>query len=65
MNAVQVKNCSKSSKRTTKNFKKYKRKCKITWKSSVQLFQDSISYQTMSFYKSFHKPETHMLFNHI
>lgn len=65
MSVVRVKNYWKNFKNTTKNFKKFKRKCKITSKSSVLLFLDFISCQMMNFWKFFLKQETHMPFRHI
>ncbi len=60
MNVAPVSNCWKSSKRTTSNFKKFKRKCKIILKLREQHSLDFISYQMISFFKFCLKQEIRM-----
>ena len=60
INAARVNNCWRSFKRTTRNLKKFKRRCKITWKLREPLSPDFISYQMMNCLKFFPKPEIPM-----
>lgn len=65
MIAVEVNNCLKNFKKITKNFNRFKKKCKIILKSKEVLFRDFIFYLMMNYCRFYHKLEILMQYRHI